>query len=125
MSRELPDLKVLRRCWTEYQDESTTHKVDVNGIEFGGADPVIIAGPCAIESLDLTMKIARVVQKAGGNLLRGGVYKPRTNPYSFLGLGKKGLEILAEVRKQTGLGFVTEVMDTRLVEQVAACAFPA
>jgi 3-deoxy-7-phosphoheptulonate synthase len=96
-----------------------THTVKVNGVEFGGPSPVIIAGPCAVESLEQTLSIARVVKKAGGHMLRGGVYKPRTNPYSFQGLGTEGLKILAEVRELTGLAVVTEVMDPRLVEHVA------
>jgi 3-deoxy-7-phosphoheptulonate synthase len=96
--------------------------VAVRDVEFGGASPVVIAGPCAIESKAQTLSIARAVRAAGGQLLRGGVFKPRTNPYSFQGLGVRGLEILAEVREETGLGFVTEVMDPRLVEQVAGYA---
>jgi len=119
MGKDLPDLTLLRRCWPTYSDDSSTHTVKVNGVEFGGPSPVIIAGPCAVESFDQTLRIARVVQKAGGHLLRGGVFKPRTNPYSFQGLGTDGLKILTEVREQTGLGVVTEVMDPRLVEHVA------
>jgi len=122
MHQELPDLKVLRRCWPEYADEATTHTVAVRDVEFGGTGPVIIAGPCAIESKEQTLGIARTVRAAGGQLLRGGVFKPRTNPYSFQGLGAEGLDILAEVREETGLGFVTEVMDPRLVEKVAGYA---
>jgi 3-deoxy-7-phosphoheptulonate synthase len=122
MEARLPELSVLRRCWPGFEDESTTHRVDVNGTRIGGPEPVIIAGPCAVESFDQTLEIARVVRAAGGRLLRGGVYKPRTNPHSFQGLGAEGLEILAEVRRQTGLGIVTEVLDPRLVGQVAECA---
>lgn len=119
MGKNLPDLTLLRRCWPTYSDEASTHKVRVNGVEFGGSRPVIIAGPCAVESPNQTLNIARVVKKAGGDLLRGGVFKPRTSPYSFQGLGSEGLKILSEVREQTGLGVVTEVMDPRLVEKVA------
>jgi len=122
MGNDLPDLTLLRRCWPSYSDDSSTHVVKVNGVEFGGPRPVIIAGPCAIESHDQAMGIARAVKKAGGQMLRGGVYKPRTNPYSFQGLGTDGLKILADVREQTGLGVVTEVMDPRLVEHVAEYA---
>jgi 3-deoxy-7-phosphoheptulonate synthase len=118
----LPDLSLLRRCWPEYADLSTIHKVNVDGVEIGNARPVVIAGPCAVESLEQTLSIARAVRAAGGQLLRGGAYKPRTNPYSFQGLGAEGLEILAEVRRQTGLGIVTEVMDPRLVGEVASFA---
>jgi 3-deoxy-7-phosphoheptulonate synthase len=91
-------------------------------VTLGGSERVIIAGPCAVESYDQTIAVARAVRKAGASLLRGGAYKPRTNPHSFQGLGKQGLEILAEVRRETGLGFVTEVLDPRLVEQVAEYA---
>lgn len=122
MIEHLPDLSILRRNWPEYADLSSTHRVLVHGVEFGGAEPVIIAGPCAVESHEQTLNIARAVHAAGGQLLRGGAYKPRTNPHSFQGLGIEGLKILADVRRQTGLGIVTEVLDPRLVEQVAAYA---
>lgn len=122
MADGFPDLGVLRRCWPGYADESSTHRVEVNGERFGGEHPVVVAGPCAVESYEQTLAVARAVKAAGGRLLRGGVYKPRTNPHSFQGLREEGLEILAEVRKQTGVGIVTEVMDTRLVERVAGVA---
>jgi 3-deoxy-7-phosphoheptulonate synthase len=122
MVEKLPDLKILRRCWPEYADLTTTHRVGVKGVEFGAAAPVVIAGPCAVESHEQTLAIARAVRKAGGKLLRGGVFKPRTNPHSFQGLGVDGLKILADVREETGLGIVTEVMDPRLVDQVAGVA---
>jgi 3-deoxy-7-phosphoheptulonate synthase len=118
----LPELGILRRCWPEYDDDSTTHEVHVGDVVFGGTAPVIVAGPCAVESLEQTLGIARAVRQAGGVLLRGGVFKPRSNPHSFQGLGLEGLEILAEARRQTGLGVVTEVLDPRLVETVAAVA---
>ncbi len=122
MSEELPDLTILRRSWTEYADLGSTHEVDVRGVRIGGPERVLIAGPCAVESLDQTLRVARAVREAGGLLLRGGAFKPRTSPYSFQGLGLEGLEILSEVRRQTGVGIVTEVLDPRLVETVAAHA---
>jgi 3-deoxy-7-phosphoheptulonate synthase len=122
MSQELPDLGILRRNWPEYADPSTTHEVPVKDVTFGAPGCVIIAGPCAVESLDQTLNIARAVRAAGGRLLRGGAFKPRTNPHSFQGLGVEGLEILAEARRETGLGIVTEVLDPRLVETVARYA---
>jgi 3-deoxy-7-phosphoheptulonate synthase len=91
-------------------------------VEIGGASRIVIAGPCAVESFDQTLKVAQAVKAAGANLLRGGAFKPRTSPHSFQGLGAEGLEILREVRRQTDLGIVTEVMDPRLVEQVAETA---
>jgi 3-deoxy-7-phosphoheptulonate synthase len=96
--------------------------VQVGDIEVGGSDAVVIAGPCAVESAEQTLNIARAVRDAGVSLLRGGAYKPRTCPHSFQGLGTEGLEILARVRDETGLGIVTEVQDPRLVEQVAGYA---
>ncbi len=122
MHHELPDLSILRRCWPEYADDNTTHCVDVKGALFGGAGCVVVAGPCAVESSEQTLNVAQAVSQAGGQLFRGGAYKPRTSPHSFQGLGLEGLEILAEVRRQTGLGIVTEVLDPRLVEQVATYA---
>ena len=122
MNLQLPDLSVLRRCWTPYKDLTTTHAFDVESVSVGGSRPVVMAGPCAVESYEQTLNIANAVKAAGGHLLRGGVYKPRTSPYAFQGLGKEGLEILAAVRQKTGLGIVTEVMDPRLVDQVSRYA---
>jgi len=119
---DLPDLSVLRRCWPGFEDLSTTHGVRVNGVEIGGARPVVIAGPCAVESFEHTLAVAKAVTAAGVRLMRGGAYKPRTNPHGFSGLGREGLRILTEVRSRTGVGIVTEVLDTRRVEDVAAVA---
>jgi 3-deoxy-7-phosphoheptulonate synthase len=88
----------------------------------GGGRFALIAGPCAIETRDETLAIARVVRDGGGTMLRGGAYKPRTSPYAFQGLGEAGLQILADARAETGLPVVTEVMDVRDVEAVAAVA---
>jgi len=122
MSLKLPELGILRESWPEYGDPTTTRPVVVRDVTLGGSRRVVIAGPCAVESLSQTMNIARAVRRAGGDLLRGGAYKPRTSPHSFQGLGREGLEILAEVREETGLGIVTEVLDPRLVEEVAGFA---
>ncbi len=122
MNGTLPDLSVLRRSWPEYADPAATHVVEVRGVRIGGPAPVVIAGPCAVESLEQTLAVAEAVRAAGGHLLRGGAFKPRTNPHSFRGLGVEGLEILAEARRRTGLGIVTEVLDPRLVERVAESA---
>jgi len=119
MDQQLPDLQVLRKCWPTYRDPSTTHQVVVKGVPIGGPETTIIAGPCAVESYEHSLKIGKLVSAAGVRLMRGGVYKPRTSPHSFQGLGAEGLEILTEVRRQTGLGIVTEVMDPRLVDKVA------
>jgi len=80
---------------------------------------VVIAGPCSVESREQTLEVARAVKAAGADMLRGGAFKPRTSPHDFQGLGLEGLKILREASEETGLPFVTEVMDTRFVEQVA------
>jgi 3-deoxy-7-phosphoheptulonate synthase len=89
---------------------------------FGGGDVSLIAGPCAVEDGDRLVEIARAARRAGATLLRGGAFKPRSSPYSFQGLGRPGLELLARVREEVGLGVVTEVLETREVEQVAEVA---
>lgn len=122
MSDEHANLSLLRENWPEYAGLDTTREVRVGDVTIGGHKAVVIAGPCAVESYDQTLATARAVQAAGGDLLRGGAFKPRTSPYAFQGLGREGLEVLAEVRRQTGLRVVTEVQDPRLVEQVAAHA---
>jgi len=80
-------------------------------VTFGGRELAIIAGPCAIESREQAFAAAGAVRKAGARLFRGGAFKPRTSPYSFQGLGKEGLEVLAEVRREFGLWIVTETID--------------
>jgi 3-deoxy-7-phosphoheptulonate synthase len=94
----------------------------VQHVRIGAGAPVLIAGPCAVESREQTLAIARAVQAAGAQLLRGGAWKPRTSPYSFQGLGARGLEILAEARAETGLPIVTEALDPRHVEEVGRVA---
>ena len=78
---------------------------------FGDNSMPVIAGPCAIESEKQALEIAKIVKKAGAVVFRGGLFKPRSSPYSFQGLGKKGLKILTKIRKETGLPIVTEAMD--------------
>jgi len=96
-----------------------TRIVEVGHVRFGGERPVVIAGPCAVESREQTLEIARAVKGSGADMLRGGAYKPRTSPHDFQGLGLEGLKILREASRETGLPVVTEVMDPRRVEQVA------
>ncbi|HZS54604.1 MAG TPA: 3-deoxy-7-phosphoheptulonate synthase [Bryobacteraceae bacterium] len=98
--------------------------VKVNGVPIGGERIVLCGGPCAVESRDQILESAQAVKAGGGELLRGGAYKPRTSPYSFQGLGEEGLRYLAEAREQTGLGVVTEAVDVEsfdLVERYADC----
>lgn len=92
--------------------------VRLGDAEIGGAEPAIIAGPCAVESHKQTMEIAEIIAATGVKFFRGGAYKPRTSPYSFQGLGKEGLKILAEVRERFGLRIVTEVLDTETADDV-------
>jgi 3-deoxy-7-phosphoheptulonate synthase len=96
--------------------------VDVKGIKFGSAEVVIIAGPCSVENREQMMETAKAVKSAGGVILRGGAFKPRSSPYNFQGLGEEGLKLLQETRIETGLPIVTEVMDTRMVDLVAGYA---
>jgi chorismate mutase/prephenate dehydratase len=93
--------------------------VDVNGVLIGGDDLVMIAGPCAVESIDQVMKTAKAVKESGGKMLRGGCFKPRTSPYSFQGLGWEGLDMLAEAGRVYGLPIVTEVTAPEHVERMA------
>ncbi|MFC1556704.1 3-deoxy-7-phosphoheptulonate synthase [candidate division KSB1 bacterium] len=96
--------------------------VSVGDVVFGGKQLQIIAGPCSVESMEQMLNTAERVKKAGTRIMRGGAFKPRTSPYSFQGLGEKGLEILAGVREKTGLYFVTEVLDAETVHLVAGYA---
>lgn len=86
--------------------------VDVSGVKVGCGNLAFIAGPCTVESLDQVVNIARAVKAAGANMLRGGAFKPRTSPYSFQGLGLKGLDILYEAKKEVGLPIVSEIVST-------------
>lgn len=104
------------------EEKEGTTLVQVGNAVFGGSQVVVIAGPCAIESYEQLLTTAHEVKRLGGAVLRGGAYKPRTSPYSFRGKGESGLKILAEVKKETGLPVVTEVMDVRDIERVADVA---
>jgi 3-deoxy-7-phosphoheptulonate synthase len=98
--------------------------VRVHGVPVGRDDLVLCGGPCSVESREQILQSALAVKAAGGQLLRGGAYKPRTSPYSFQGLGEEGLRYLAEARDETGLGIVTEAIDLEtldLVERYADC----
>jgi 3-deoxy-7-phosphoheptulonate synthase len=96
--------------------------VSCGGVEIGGKRIIVIAGPCAVESEAQLMEAARAVKKAGASILRGGAFKPRTSPFSFQGLQKAGLELLAQAREQFGLPVVTEVVEPNDVELVAGYA---
>ncbi|MCG8568178.1 MAG: 3-deoxy-7-phosphoheptulonate synthase, partial [Desulfobacterales bacterium] len=104
----------------EFKQENT--QIKIGDAVFGDGSMPIIAGPCAVESREQILSIANSVKKAGAKLLRGGAFKPRTSPYSFQGLGEKGLELLALARETTGLPIVTEAMDTETFDQVESTA---
>jgi 3-deoxy-7-phosphoheptulonate synthase len=95
-------------------------KIRIGNLLIGGDNLVVMAGPCSVESREQLMEIAHAIKAAGGHILRGGAYKPRTLPYSFQGLGEEGLKLLAEARSETGLPIVTEVMSPEDVELVEA-----
>jgi 3-deoxy-7-phosphoheptulonate synthase len=116
----IPILKPYKLASREFRPADTI--VNVAGFPIGGKRLAIIAGPCSVESEMQLLKTAEQVKKAGANLLRGGAYKPRTSPYSFQGLGEDGLKILALAREKTGLGIVTEVMESADVDMVAEYA---
>lgn len=84
---------------------------DIGGVQVGGNNLTVIAGPCSVESEDQIVSIAQDVKKSGARMLRGGAFKPRTSPYSFQGMGTNGLELLLHAKKLTGLPIVTEIMD--------------
>ena len=120
----LPDVVQVIRVTAPYklvsrETKPDTTVVDVNGVKIGGSLIQIIAGSCSVESMDQISSLADKLQKSGASMLRGGAFKPRTSPYSFQGLGEKGLEILARVREKTGLPFVTEVIDSDTALMVA------
>ena len=96
--------------------------VKVNGVEIGGNSIAVMAGPCAVENKQQLLESAKAVADSGANILRGGAFKPRTSPYAFQGLEEEGLQLLKLARIETGLPFVTEVMDTRQVELVGEYA---
>jgi 3-deoxy-7-phosphoheptulonate synthase len=112
----LPILKPFKLASREFHKADTV--VQVGAVKVGGGHLAMIAGPCAIENYEVLDEIAQSVRAAGANILRGGAFKPRTSPYSFQGLGEKGLQILREVGEKHGMPICTEVMDPRQVDLV-------
>ena len=90
--------------------------IDCSGVKVGGGHFGVIAGPCSVESEEQVVTIARAVKAAGADMLRGGAFKPRTSPYAFQGLGKKGIEFLLTAKKETGLPVVTELMSFDVID---------
>ncbi len=123
----LPGVKEIIRVSHPYKLVSREFRPDdsvvrVGGVEVGGNGVVVVGGPCAVESMDQTRTIAEHVRKAGGQLFRGGAYKPRTSPYSFQGMGEQGLEILARVREEFDLPIITEAVDNESLDLVVQYA---
>jgi len=110
----IPILKPYKFASRETHPQNTV--IEVGDVSIGGDKLVIMAGPCAVESREQILNSARLVKMAGGSILRGGAYKPRTSPYSFQGLGDEGLRLLAEAREETGLPVVTELTDPRKID---------
>ena len=120
VERAVPVLRPFKFVSRDFQEEDTV--ITLRNAVIGGGTFTAIAGPCAVESRDQLFRTAEAVKKAGAQVLRGDAFKPRTSPYSFQGLGEKGLELLAEAREEFDLPFVAEVVDPRDVELVASYA---
>ncbi|MDA8368481.1 MAG: 3-deoxy-7-phosphoheptulonate synthase [Nocardiopsaceae bacterium] len=125
--RAMPGVSDVLRISAPYklvsrENQPSRSMVSVRGVPIGADTMTVIAGPCAVETPDQTLAAARMARAAGAALLRGGAYKPRTSPYAFQGLGEAGLKILSDVRDETGLPVVTEVVDAADVELVAGYA---
>jgi 3-deoxy-7-phosphoheptulonate synthase len=115
--------KPYKQVSREWREENTVVTI-APGVSFGTGEIVVIAGPCSVESEEQIVEAARAVRSAGATALRGGAFKPRSSPYSFQGLGKRGLELLAVARQETGLPIVTEALDeegAHLVAEYADC----
>jgi len=116
----IPVTKAYKLASREFHPKPTTFTV--GQVTFGGSDIVVIGGPCAVESEEQTVRIAKAVKAGGAQILRGGAFKPRTSPYSFQGMGIDGLKILKTASQETGLPVITEAVDTKSLELVAQYA---
>lgn len=116
----IPVSKPYKLVSREMKPDNTTIELSQgdNKVVIGGEQLILMAGPCAVESENQALEIAYAVKEAGAKIFRGGAFKPRSSPYSFQGLGEKGLEILAKVREETGLFIVTEATDHEVLELV-------
>jgi 3-deoxy-7-phosphoheptulonate synthase len=120
VDKVVPILRPYKLVSREFRRSDTV--ITLGETSLGGGHVALIAGPCSVESREQLLEAAEVVKRGGATMLRGGAFKPRTSPYVFQGLGVEGLEILAEAREATGLPVVTELMDPRHLEDVAAYA---
>jgi len=120
VEKVMPVLAPYKLASREFKPAST--QIEVGTATVGAGSFAVVAGPCVVETREILFEVARTVKEVGGNMLRGGAFKPRTSPYSFRGLGEEGLKYLRECGDEIGLPVVTEVMDTRnvpLVERYA------
>jgi len=115
VERLVPIVEPYKLVSKTFKPESSI--ININGVEIGGPSLAIIAGPCSVESEKQIMETALFLKSQGVQFLRGGAYKPRTSPYSFQGLGEEGLKLLAQVRKETGLLIVSEVVSHDSLEK--------
>lgn len=113
----VPILKPYKLASREFNPESS--KIQIDNVQVGDDEIVVMAGPCSVENPEQLLEAAHASKAAGAKILRGGAYKPRTSPYSFQGLGVEGLKMLYEVKQETGLPIITEVMAVDQVEDVA------
>ena len=113
--------KPYKQVSREWQSESSVIRLP-GGLSIGGDDIVVMAGPCSVESESQIMAAAQAVREGGATVLRAGAFKPRSSPYSFQGLGKPGLKLLARAREESGLLIVTEAMDPESMDEVAEVA---
>jgi len=120
VERTVPILRPFKLASRDFHPQDTL--VPVNRVTIGGRQLIVMAGPCAVESHDQLLEAAWAVKEAGAHVLRGGVFKPRTSPYSFQGLGEEGLRLLAKARDETGLPVITEVMAPQQVPLVTTYA---
>ena len=120
VERAVPVLKPFKFVSRDFQETDTV--VEVRGARIGGGSFGVMAGPCAVESREQLFRAAEAVKAAGAHILRGDAFKPRTSPYSFQGLGEKGLELMAEAREEFDMPFVAEVLDPRDIELVSSYA---
>jgi 3-deoxy-7-phosphoheptulonate synthase len=120
VDRVLPITRPYKLASREFRPENSIFPID--GVKIGGDEIVIIAGPCSVESRSQFLETAFAVREAGAHALRGGIFKPRTSPYSFQGMGEAGAEILIEARQLTGLPIVTEVMAEEQIPLLVQCA---
>lgn len=117
VEKVIPILAPYKLASREFKPEDTL--IQVGNLTIGGSELHVMAGPCAVESKEQLLLTAQIVKNAGATILRGGAFKPRTSPYSFQGLGEKGLEYLALAREQTGLPIITEAIDIASMDLVA------